>query len=350
MRNVGLFLCFLLLSACCRGQAGAIFLINPSLEGRPGSATLPVGWYFCGHPGESPPDLHPAGVFQVKKEPYEGETYVGMVVRDNDTWEAIGLQLPSPLQGGHCYQFRLRAARSENYISVSRSTMNVADFTTPAGLRIWGGDLNCRRRELLAASEAITQHDWQEISFSLRPSQDHSHLIIEAFYTPDTSAPYNGHVLIDGLFPFIPVDCETGKMLVSIDAIGVVSLPGETGLSSMVTREGRQVAFVHAGRQLEHHLFFDENGKLQAANRHLWQIGRALSQFPKQKLLVAVATPNDPFAPILLGQIRRSLEKGGLSKKQLRLRAMNKADSKREWLWKNDEPEILMQLGRKHRN
>ena len=182
-----------------------IFLDNPSFEDVPSIAHPPQRWYFCGQPGESPPDIHPGGFFGVERLARDGATFVGMVVRDNGTHEGIGQRLASPLQAGHCYSFSLYAARSETYQSVSRATGAPANFSQPAALYLWGGFKNCDQRELLAKSPAILYEGWKQYSFSLQPRDDYTHLSIEAYFAIP-GAPYNGNVLIDFIQPLIPYD------------------------------------------------------------------------------------------------------------------------------------------------
>ena len=47
------------------GDAQVIQLDNPSFEGIPGGGVSPPGWLDCGFPGETPPDTHPSGAFNV---------------------------------------------------------------------------------------------------------------------------------------------------------------------------------------------------------------------------------------------------------------------------------------------
>ena len=51
------------------------------------------------------PDVHPGNYWEVNKPAFNGKTYVGMVVRNNDTWERISQMLEKPLIGGVCYDF-----------------------------------------------------------------------------------------------------------------------------------------------------------------------------------------------------------------------------------------------------
>lgn len=116
-----LSLLFMATSILAFSQGEAIYLTNPSFEDMPRHSIAPSGWYDCGFPGESPPDVQPNGEFGVTKPANHGATYLGMVVRDNDTWESVSQKLSRPLKRGQCYEFSLDLARSELYISLSRA-------------------------------------------------------------------------------------------------------------------------------------------------------------------------------------------------------------------------------------
>ena len=94
--------CLSLVAFTVFGQADAIQLINPSFEDYPRAERVPHGWRDCGFPGESAPDTHPSGAFDVVKYPSDGNTYLGMVVRDNDTWERVSQHLTAPIQAETC--------------------------------------------------------------------------------------------------------------------------------------------------------------------------------------------------------------------------------------------------------
>jgi len=76
-------------------QMDTINFYNPSFEGNPNEgglfsrSLLPKGWTDCGFRGETAPDVHPVsrGNFGVSQWPAHGDTYIGMVTRDNDHWK-----------------------------------------------------------------------------------------------------------------------------------------------------------------------------------------------------------------------------------------------------------------------
>lgn len=205
----------LFLSYGLMGQEEPIRLINPSFEGVPGEGgngnRLPDGWYDCGFPGETPPDVHPKegpGAFQVTKAPFNGKTYIGLVVRENDTWEMVSQRLSGALQAGKCYEFSMSLTRSEVYMSLSRVSNTEVNYAAPVKLRIWGGSSYCNRAELLAESSLVVNTRWLAYNFRFEPKQTHSYIIFEAFYKTPTPFPYNGNLLIDNASDIYPVPCS----------------------------------------------------------------------------------------------------------------------------------------------
>jgi outer membrane protein OmpA-like peptidoglycan-associated protein len=190
---------------------GVIKLDNPSFEDYPQAGHQPVGWFDCGFAGETPPDVNPTGQFKVSKNAYHGSTYVGMVTRDNNTWEAIGQRLKSPLLKGVTYTFSIYLARSEIYISQSRATGRDVNYITPATLRIWGGSGYCSKEEMIAETEPISAATWQKFSFKFTPKANHNYFMIEAFYKVPTLFPYNGNVLVDNASDIVPENKEEKK-------------------------------------------------------------------------------------------------------------------------------------------
>ncbi len=190
-------------------QPGVIKLNNPSFEDTPQPSKEPRGWYNCGHLGESPPDIQPNPQFKVEKEPADGGSYLGLVVRDNETWESVGQRLRTPMKAGVCYDFKLQLARSQFYVSLSRSSGEEVNYTTGAKVRIWGGNSEyCDKAELLGETGRIGNSRWMENSFKLEPSADYNYITIEAYYVTPTLFAYNGNILIDAATDLIPMPCD----------------------------------------------------------------------------------------------------------------------------------------------
>ncbi|MCB0588308.1 MAG: hypothetical protein KDD06_23655 [Phaeodactylibacter sp.] len=181
-----------------------ISLANPSFEDTPHHSKQPSGWVDCGFALESPPDIQPSGDFNVRQSPHHGKTYLGMVVRDNETWEMVGQRLRQPLKSGQCYNLSLFLCRSEYYESLSRLTRQIANYATPAKLRLWAGDRACDKQELLAETPLITEFNWKEYTLEFTPGRDYRAVLLEAYYEEPLMFPYNGNILLDGLSDIVP--------------------------------------------------------------------------------------------------------------------------------------------------
>lgn len=195
------------------GQSSTIQLSNPSFEDYARAERVPAGWNDCGFPGESAPDTHPSGAFDVMKYASDGNTYLGLVTRDNDTWERVSQKLSTPLKGGTCYSFSLNLCRSELYVSASRVTGVRANYVDPIKLIIWGGDSHCSKKEQLAESPIIANTEWQPYSFKFEPKQTYTHITLEAFYKTPVFFPYNGNILIDNASPIVSLPCDEEPIL-----------------------------------------------------------------------------------------------------------------------------------------
>jgi hypothetical protein len=234
------FLSFLCLSffVFLNLNAQRISLLNPSFEGTPAHSRTPKHWVNCGSPGESPPDIFPERqyVFGVNKRPYAGSTYLGLVTRDNDTWEAVATNLTEPLEANVCYRFSIAIARSPEYRSLSRATRREANYTDLTRLRIWGSNGNCQQEELLAESPLIEHFDWQLYTFVMKPLKNsYASIILEAYYPDNLLKPTNGHLLLDAASAFdrLPNCTLEGFTMPELSATSeVVTINGENRRST----------------------------------------------------------------------------------------------------------------------
>ncbi len=202
-------------------QDQIIRLKNPSFEDIPRAGYPPQSWTDCGFPGESPPDIQP-GEFGASKAAYDGNTYMGLVVRDNDSWERVSQRLSKPIQADQCYSFSMFLARSNIYLSASQLTNTMVQYSTPCVLRIWGGDDRCSKNERLAESELVTSNDWRQFDFKFEPTQTHTYILFEVFYKTPTLFPYNGNILLDNASPITPISCDEEIMAVKVPEVDFV--------------------------------------------------------------------------------------------------------------------------------
>ena len=198
----------MLFFAYAYSQNDTIYLTNPSFEDIPRPHTTPKGWNDCGFPGETPPDTQPDPYFEVSKPAHDGNTYLGLVVRDDETWESVSQRLSTPLQSDKCYEFSLFLARSEKYISLAPESDERANYTTPAKIRIHGGFGHCDKQFLLGETKVVINHRWIEYQFKFEPDNNYSYIVIEAFFQTPSLFPYNGNVLVDNASPIVEVPCD----------------------------------------------------------------------------------------------------------------------------------------------
>lgn len=209
---------YLLISSLANSQMDTLRIKNPSFEGPitiGGSSEFSlqrlINWHDCGKinfPKETPPDIHPNGFWGNNFPAFDGETYLGMVVRDNDTYEAVSTNLDAPLKGGKCYKFSIYLARSEEYLSRSRVTNEQANYTIPAILEIWGGSSYCKETEFLGETIPVKNTNWKIYTFELSPKKTHTTITLAANYVDLTDWPYCGHILLDGASDVIEIPCN----------------------------------------------------------------------------------------------------------------------------------------------
>ncbi len=161
-------------------QSETILIDNGSFEKFPGFIDLPHRWHDCGFEGETPPDWMPHSWITSYTNAYKGTRHLGMVTRDNDTWESVSQKLKQPLQKGKCYMVEIWLARSMEYLSKSRTTSEVADYITPIKLRLWGGSKRCQNAQLLGETGPIAHASWESYLFCFTPEENYKHFILEA--------------------------------------------------------------------------------------------------------------------------------------------------------------------------
>jgi outer membrane protein OmpA-like peptidoglycan-associated protein len=218
-----LFLYLLIACSISIGYSQDIRLNNPSFEDRPhyGAAdnnSSIKGWYDCGavnFPTATPPDIHEGAsrdtsYWDNNVATAHGKTYLGLVVRANESWESVSQRLAFRLSSEKCYTFSIYLARSDTYNSriMGSAATTTASFTTPAVLRIWGGNGYCADSQLLAESAPIDHSEWKEYEFKIEPNSDYSVITLEAFYKTPLLFPYNGHILLDNSSDFKITACS----------------------------------------------------------------------------------------------------------------------------------------------
>lgn len=166
-----------------------IRLANPSFEDEPADATMPQQWAACST--GSTPDILP-GSWGVYMDPVDGETYLGLITREDGSFESIGQKLSSPFVANECYKFTVDLAHSNTY----------ANYNLPIRLRIWGGTTRCAKDQLLIETKSIKHVDWKNYTLQFTAKQTYPYIIIEAYYAKGIFFPYKGNLLLDNISVF----------------------------------------------------------------------------------------------------------------------------------------------------
>jgi len=228
-----------------------IYLKNSSFEDKPRRGeqfSQPItGWTDCGQINfseVSPPDIHPTldSAWQVNMSAQDGLTYIGLVTRYDGTYESVSQHLSKPLKAGKCYKLSGYFALSETYKSATPRSSNpviitkgkkkkevswsywlthddekmnitqkpaeLENFAQPVELLLWGGYADCKRNQLYVHSGPVKDHTWTPFTLEFSPIGNHDYITLGAFYIYNYSAPYNGHLLLDGLSPIIEISCD----------------------------------------------------------------------------------------------------------------------------------------------
>lgn len=350
MRYLIVILYIFMINISATFSQSAIALKNPSFEDNHGQGRVPVGWYSCGAYNQTPPDIHhtqhPGANFEVTSPSAEGNTYLGLVVRDNGTTEGIGQALSEPLKAGKCYTFTFEAARSDTYISISSGTATIANFNKPVIIQIWGGDVNCGRNELLGVSPAIQSTTWQRHLITIQPSLTCNHLIFKASFV-EGKGIYNGNVLVDNISPIIPTSCKGD--IATIDwkplKVDVPVLSEAEALKTFLREEGAQLTTDPSGYLFQTEVFVDDAGLAWQDNLHLWRIVKVMEQFPDYRMEWMIQEKKEEKRQSLKLQLNYLLQKGGLLANRYVIKSYTRRGiRKEEWLWPIEKSKLLLKL------
>ncbi len=185
-----------LLPSIALGQSGNL-VENGSLEL---SNSKRQGWIIPKTMEYNHPDIFSAfgeNPWNIKKLPYDGTSYTGLVVRDDASFEMFGQQLKQKLTKNKKYQISFYLCTSTKMKSMSpRSRGRQVSFSKPINLRFNIGDSHEFSRVVYETGE-VSNENWEEYKFEFIPDEDVNYFWIESAPLPDFDGPYNGNVLID---------------------------------------------------------------------------------------------------------------------------------------------------------
>lgn len=188
--NYNYFLTSILVVFFVSAGAAQIRLTNPGFEDTPADATVPKTWLPCEE--DTTPDILP-GFWGEYEESYQGETYIGLICRENSTFEAIGQKLSGVLKKGECYEMSIYLAKGSTY----------AGYNKALKLRVWLGKNVCQKSQVIFISKEVEHSAWKKYQIEFTPDEDYQYFRIEAFYK-DGNFSYKGNILIDNISNIIP--------------------------------------------------------------------------------------------------------------------------------------------------
>ncbi len=149
-------------------------------------------------PGMPRPVYVDQGYTPIRKRPFEGRRYLGLLCTDDRHCQAISQPLAGYLQKDSTYTFSIYLARGKHLRDQKTAAGKKTDFKNPLKLRVWAGTAERPKAELLAESASIFNTDWKKFEFYLSPGgPDYNWITLEAWYVSDTGRPYNGNLLLD---------------------------------------------------------------------------------------------------------------------------------------------------------
>jgi hypothetical protein len=185
MKNVVFLIAYWVMVAVHPLVAQHIEIANASFDGEPADATMPQGWMSCKE--GTTPDILP-GYWGVYNEPSDGNTYLGLITRKNNTWESIGQRFPAVLEKGSCYAWALDLAHSDTYTG----------YNGPIKLRVWISKTKCSKDQMIFESPLIEHLTWKTYKIKFTPDDDYQYILLEAFYSEEEFS-HKGNILIDRL-------------------------------------------------------------------------------------------------------------------------------------------------------
>ncbi len=194
MKEIALLFLILLTHFFAQAQ-DSIPILNGSFEGEKSGthSTMPQAWMGCKM--GTTPDILP-GAWGVLTPPSHGQSYIGLITRDDGSNEAIGQRLLQPMKASTCYSFNMDLAHSTTY----------SGYNLPVRVRVWASTKGCQYEQLLWESDLINNPNWKTFEVKFYTKKAHRFLLIEAFYAPGVYIKYRGNVLIDNITQIVQCD------------------------------------------------------------------------------------------------------------------------------------------------
>lgn len=182
---------FLLFQATIPHSFSQNYITNPGFEGPDGIEVIPEDW-FAGCGTMNTPDTQP-GWWNVENKPYEGNSYINLLFKEDGTTESVYQKLAAPLQAGACYMIEIQLAQA---CQDSLSNLFPYDLNHPGDLIIRGSTTyGCSNGQILASFQQVSNCKWKTYYAIFQADSNLNYIYVE--FTKGTSLFQNGSVLID---------------------------------------------------------------------------------------------------------------------------------------------------------
>lgn len=166
-------------------------------------------WIDLGFKRFTPPDLHSPDetLRRVTTKAKDGDKFISMVTRKNETYEQIGQFLSKPLKADTKYVLKISSSHFPKFKAIATNG-KMMPFERPILIRIKVYDFD--KNEVLTQKilrgegwscfsdgELIKNEEWEEQEYILEPKFDSNLIVIQCWWETPIIFPYNGHLLID---------------------------------------------------------------------------------------------------------------------------------------------------------
>ena len=298
-------------------HAQSITLQNPSFEETPGPATVPRAWIYRGFPNETPPDILPFRansyypdtiggqlVFTASKwnygvslPAYAGKTYLGMVTRDNKTWESLSQLLSPSLYPDTCYRFTLYLASSPHYHSISRSNGQPTNYNTPTRLAVSSLSQTGEIIELLGVTSLVDHPNWLPYTLILHPKKEVEQIQLSAWHQTNTVA--SGNLLIDAIQPLTACSCRLLSEAPDIDTLSFTVPETRQQREAIITRTNLCVSIRQRTITIERSTFRIKGQKRAVFDHPDWYAAKAIvRKYPKEWVFIIHSSSKQTYRKV----------------------------------------------------
>ena len=318
-------------------QRGSFNFNNSSFEDTIAYNYVPYQWINCGSFDETKPDIGPFIKYDWNSNgldipPKDGNSFMGLSVGKDGTWEAVGQRLNRALAPAQCYIFSLYMMQPPDLRMRNTYSGAKEAYDSSLVINIWGGNYQCDFDELLASSKPIDNHEWEEYRFYFRPQRRHRFIIIEAYYKSDSIPPYNAYAIIDGATSVSPVSCLGNPPVVTVETTEQPQFAEFYEVADYTFEEIEELIILN-GDQIEFNIM--QTGITVAGKLALKEIATAMIN-KDFRIVISLKPGPEQLNYRRRETFRRHLRRFGLKLNGFYVRRLMPSDFHVDWLYEDD--------------